>query len=201
MSCGCSIAHNGNLPHTAPIGRHRFSDAYRPVARDQDDHARSGTRGGEHLEKDQPAVVGKVEIESAFAVVVLVVAAAAVEKNQPVVAALPKMTRPVSPAGTMKLSAAEKRNRLAFDHQLSVVAAPFAVVEGAARSFPDFDGFVLRPEETEPKRIRWKRCIFASEKQNFVAVVSVDAERLSPDCPSWDQFLVLVEKTKPKVVG
>lgn len=88
------------------------------------------------------------------------------KENQPVVAALPKMTRPVSPAGTKQLSAAEKRRRLLFYHQLSFAGAPFAIVEGTARSLPDFHGFVLRPEETEPKRLRRKRCVVASEKRN-----------------------------------
>lgn len=88
-----------------------------------------------------------------------------------------------------------------LDHQLSSADVPFAIVEGTARSLPDSHGFVLRPEEAEPKSLRRKKCVVASEKRNSVAVASVDAETLSPDCISWDQFLVLVEKKRQKVVG
>ncbi|KAF7513776.1 hypothetical protein GJ744_007827 [Endocarpon pusillum] len=124
-SCGCGIAHNGNQIYTAPIGQHFLSDAYHPVARDKYNNTHSVSRGGEYLKKDQPTiVVGKVVTESAFAIIVLVVAASAVKENQPVVAALLKITRFVSPAGTKQ---AEKRRGLLFDHQLSVAAAPFRV--------------------------------------------------------------------------
>ena len=112
-----------------------------------------------------------------------------------------EMTRPVFPAGTTKLFAAEKRRQFLFAHQLSAEAAPFAAVDGAAGDLPDFDGFVLRPEETDPRAFGQKRRVFASERQDSVLLASVDAERFPPDCPRWDQFLVLVDEKKLQVVG